>query len=193
MTYKHIVLDLETLGIKPGAPVLSIGATAFSLEHDDTRQFYVKLRLAQQSMAGLDADTLLWWIEQEDSAFSAAFTENQAAETLWTAVQLFSIWFEQIRREADQEPCVWGNSNSFDNEILRELFERCGFEAPWSFRSDRDFRTLRALYKDKVPEPPFEGIRHHAKDDSAHEANWLRSILIHCNLADQALAALTAD
>jgi len=181
MTYKFAVIDLETLGTKPGAPILSIGAAAFSLERHEMHIFYKKLHLLGQDMSKVDPATLLWWMEQSQAARDYAFQETEEAETIWTAVSQFTIWIERLKREAGEEPTVWGNSSSFDNELLRALYEQCGMDAPWSFRADRDFRTVKALYKDKVPEPEFVGVRHFADDDAAHEAKWLRSILLYIN------------
>ena len=192
MAHKYIVLDLETLGTKPGCPILSIGAAAFDMESEKVDTFYCKLHLMYQSMAGVSASTLRWWMEQGAAARETAFTEDADAQTVHTALRMFSIWISDMKRKSDFGGIsVWGNSSSFDNEILRSAYEHYGLEDPWGFRADRDFRTLRALYKEKVPEPEFVGIRHHAKDDAVHEAKWLKLILQRMQAEESAYAALT--
>ena len=178
MAHKYIVLDLETLGTKLGCPILSIGAAAVELESEKVDTFYCKLHLMYQSMAGLSESTMLWWMGQSEAAREAAFTEGADAQTVYAAHQMFDLWISDMKRKSGFDGIsVWGNSSSFDNEILRASYERHGLEDPWGFRADRDFRTLRALYKEKVPEPEFIGIRHHAKYDAMHEAKWLKLIL----------------
>ena len=192
MAHKYIVLDLETLGTKLGCPILSIGAAAVELESEKVDTFYCKLHLMYQSMAGLSESTMLWWMGQSEAAREAAFTEGADAQTVYAAHQMFDLWISDMKRKSGYDGIsVWGNSSSFDNEILRASYERHGLEDPWGFRADRDFRTLRALYKEKVPEPEFIGIRHHAKDDAVHEAKWLKLILQRMKAEEQAYAALT--
>ena len=190
MAHQYIVLDLETLGTEPGCPILSIGACAFDLECDILSVFYRKLHLAYQPTDKISVDTLKWWMEQDRAAQAAAWIEGKDAEICYAAIQLFWIWVDSVRKSAGEDGItIWGNSSSFDKEILRAACKHCGVDAPWNFREDRDFRTLRALYKDKVPEPTFLGLRHHAKYDAIHEAVWLRLILRHIQAADAALAA----
>ena len=178
MAHQHIVLDLETLGTEPGCPILSIGACAFDLDYDNFRVFYRKIHLAYQPTDKISVDTLSWWMEQDRAAQAAAWIKGEDAENYYAALQLFGIWVDSIKKiTGGAGITIWGNSSSFDNEILRAAYKHCGVEAPWTFREDRDFRTLRALYKEKVPEPEFIGIRHHAKYDAMHEAKWLKLIL----------------
>ena len=192
MAHKYIVLDLETLGTKPGCPILSIGAAAFELESEKVNTFYCKLYLMYQSMAGVSESTLRWWMCQSEAAREAAFAEDADAQTLYAARQMFDLWISDMKLKSGfDDISVWGNSNSFDNEILRATYEHHGLEDPWGFRADRDFRTLRELYKEKVPEPEFIGIRHHAKYDAMHEAKWLKLILQRMKAEEQAYAALT--
>ena len=192
MAHKYIVLDLETLGTKPGCPILSIGAAAFDLESEEVDTFYCKLYLMYQSMAGVSESTLRWWMGQSEAARETAFTEDADAQTVYAARQMFDFWISDMKRKSGFDGIsVWGNSSSFDNEILRATYEHHGLEDPWGFRADRDFRTLRALYKEKVPEPEFIGVRHHAKDDAVHEAKWLKLILQRMKAEEQAYAALT--
>ena len=192
MAHKYIVLDLETLGTEPGCPILSIGACAFDLESGNEPAFYRKIHLAYQPTDKISVDTLKWWMEQDRAAQAAAWIEGEDAENYYAALQLFGIWVDSIKKIAGESGItIWGNSSSFDNEILRALYRHLGVEAPWNFREDRDFRTLHALYKDKVPEPTFLGLRHHAKYDAIHEAHWLKLILQRMQAEESAYAALT--
>lgn len=192
MSATYIVLDLETLGTEPGCPILSIGACAFDLEYGNIRIFYRKIHLAYQPTDKISVNTLKWWMEQDRAAQAAAWNEGEDAENCYAALQLFGIWVDSIKRISGEAGItIWGNSSSFDNEILRAAYKHCGVDAPWNFREDRDFRTLRALYKEKVPEPTFIGLRHHAKDDAIHQAHWLKLILQRMQAEESAYAALT--
>ena len=175
MKTNHIVLDLETLGTNRNAPILSIGMVVISdLEIKAT--YYVVLDVIEQEQLfgrKADAATEKWWREQLETtegrvAWNASTNNPKSVqEALGSIPQILSFLGDFN---------IWGNSNTFDNEILRSLMEAANLPT-WSFRKDRDFRTLRALFKEKVPEPEFQGIRHVAVDDAMHEARYLIQIL----------------
>ena len=43
---------------------------------------------------------------------------------------------------------VWGNGATFDNVILSNAFAACNIERPWSYKSDRCYRTLKSFAPD---------------------------------------------
>ena len=171
----HIVLDLETLGTNRNAPILSIGMVVIK-DLTITDKFRANIdAVEQEELFGrvADEDTKAWWrtlMNADDgrAAWNAAVSCPTAVKS---ALKAINKLFDDIG-----EFQLWGNANTFDNEILRSLFEAAGFPA-WSYRKDRDFRTLKELYKEKVPEPEFIGVRHVALDDALHEAGYLIKIL----------------
>ena len=175
MNRNHIVLDLETLGINRNAPILSIGMVVIC-DLKIKAKYYVVLDVAEQEQLfgrKADADTEKWWREQLETpegqlAWNISTTAPYSVKDGLLGVCKTLSYFEDFS--------IWGNSNTFDNEILRSLMEAASFHT-WNFRKDRDFRTLKELYKEKVPEPEFNGIRHVAVDDALHEARWLIQIL----------------
>jgi DNA polymerase III epsilon subunit-like protein len=60
------MIDIETLGLGPGATILSIGAVRFSTDGLG-EEFYREISLQSCQAVGLeiDADTLEWWLEQD--------------------------------------------------------------------------------------------------------------------------------
>ena len=175
MKTNHIVLDLETLGTNRNAPILSIGLVVISDLEIKSKYHVVLDVIEQEQLFGrvADADTEKWWRERLETtegkfAWDAALSDQ---ESVYTGLRgICNIFATNPNHE------VWGNSNTFDNEILRSLMEAVKLPT-WSFRNDRCFRTLKELYKEKVPEPEFQGIRHVAVDDARHEAKWLIKIL----------------
>ena len=171
----HIVLDLETLSIERNAIVLSVGMVI--IKHlGIVDKFRINIdAVEQEELYGRvsDEQTKAWWRSMMNTpegrdAWNAAVSRPTAVKP---ALKAINEVFADVGAFK-----LWGNANTFDNEILRSLFEVAGFPA-WNFRNDRDFRTLKDLYKEKVPEPEFQGIRHVAVDDALHEANWLIQIL----------------
>ncbi len=175
MKTNHIVLDLETLGTNRNAPILSIGMVVISDLQIKAKYYTVLDVHEQEQLFGrvADADTEQWWRDKLETpegqlAWNAATSNPESVQSGLRGVCNVFVAHESAK--------VWGNSNTFDNEILRSLMEAAKLHT-WSFRNDRDFRTLKELYKEKVPEPEFQGIRHVAVDDALHEATWLIQIL----------------
>lgn len=173
--YSNIMLDLETMGNGPTAAIVAIGAVCFDLEAGELGPTYynrVSLEDAARHGGTIDASNVLWWLKQSDEA-RYELTRNDVAEiSLFRALESFSVW---IRQHADEDVAVWGNGASFDNVILRSAYERCAARpAPWKWRNDRCYRTIKA----ERPDTPCEriGTHHHAMSDAITQARHLIAI-----------------
>ena len=189
--YDHVVVDIETLGTIPGAPIVQIAAVAFDLgaSEDEWKLFEVKVDVRSLIYKdGISFDTLAWWVAQPKGTIDEVFGEAERLD-IASALNSFHKWLGFTRTNA-----LWGNSVSFDNELLRAaLLQYCSIHEPWDFRIDRCFRTVKNLYKEQVPEPHFIGTKHNALDDTLHQARWLNQILTHKQLADSAFRDLIAE
>lgn len=174
MKNHHVILDLETLGTRPGSVILTIGAVLLSKSGIEDN-FYRAIQIESCAAAGLkiDPSTLLWWMDQEKPAIDAAF-HDEAAITLDQALQEFAIW---IPASFAKVP-LWGNGANFDNSLLEAAHLAAQLPVPWKYSQDRCFRTLRALHPEiEAPEWPTDSIKHHALHDAQHEAEHLYQIL----------------
>jgi hypothetical protein len=148
------MLDLETLGTRHDAVVLSIGAVAFDAdglyEHtcytvldQHTQRFgrhHLRYGAPSAPPRSVDTATEMWWAEQDVGA-RAVFREEQMPVA--QALAHLELYIAGATVGA-QEVRVWGNGATFDNVILAHLFEWAGREVPWHWRHGRCFRTLRA-------------------------------------------------
>lgn len=63
------MLDIETLGLDPGASIVAIGAVRFSESHlGDTFQRSISLASCENAGLTIDAETLEWWLTQDELA-----------------------------------------------------------------------------------------------------------------------------
>lgn len=61
----HLMIDLETMGSKTNAPIVSIGAIFFEPKTAELGpEFYtvVNLESAMHQGASPDGDTIIWWL-----------------------------------------------------------------------------------------------------------------------------------
>jgi hypothetical protein len=165
----HIMIDLETMGTRPTAPIVSIGAVAFDKDgiHE---KFYrvIDLDSAVDAGAIIEPGTVLWWLAQSDDARKAL--TDDIAEPIGNVLEQFRMFIVALPAIAG----VWGNGATFDNVLLAEAYKRLGMEAPWPFWKDRCYRTVKNLY------PAVELVRvgtlHNALADARTQAEHLIAI-----------------
>ena len=165
----HIMIDLETMGTRPDAAIIAIGAVAFDKYGvHDTFYLNVDLQSAVTTGARIDPSTVMWWLKQSDEARAAFDTKGV---DLVTALDRLDAWFDM---QVDGCEGVWGNGASFDNTILSESYKRLGFNPPWPFWKDRCYRTMKSMFPDV--EMDRSGTHHNALDDARSQALHLIEI-----------------
>lgn len=171
----EIMLDLETMGNTPRAPIVAIGAIEFTPGCSALgRGFYAQVNLEDSARFGeMDASTVLWWMQQDTAARQALYLGDRMM--LAPALMEFSRWLESCI-DGPSSVGLWGNGAAFDNVILRNAYARTGLPTPWQFWQDRCFRTVRALHP-LVQPPERVGVHHNALDDAKHQALHLLQIL----------------
>ena len=166
----HVMVDIETMGTNPDAPILSIGWVQFTVEGvDHASAKCCRLDLAKELKAGAkcDADTIQFWMKQPDDARAELFGADVPAmfRNPQNGLSVFSASMPIVSNLAG----VWGNGATFDNVLLRQCFARYDMVAPWPFYKDRCFRTLKNMLP-RIAAPLFTGIKHSAMDDAVHQA-----------------------
>lgn len=164
----HIMIDLETLGQRPGCSILSIGAVAFDPHAAAIgEEFYCVVNRASCKTAGLfeEQSTLAWW-ERQNEAARRVITEAETCELdLAGALAQLSAFIWKFNSTTVR---IWGNGADFDNAILAVCYATCGQQMPWKFWNNRCFRTLKSLNPNV--EMPRSGTYHNALDDAKTQA-----------------------
>ncbi|EFD1684259.1 exonuclease [Escherichia coli] len=174
-TCDHLMIDLETMGKNPDAPIISIGAIFFDPQTGDMGPEFSKTIDLETAGGVIDRDTIKWWLKQSREAQSAIMTDEIPLDD--ALLQLREFIDENSGEFFVQ---VWGNGANFDNVILRRSYERQGIPCPWRYCNDRDVRTIVELGKaidfDARTAIPFEGERHNALDDARYQAKYVSAI-----------------
>ncbi|EFN0079023.1 3'-5' exoribonuclease domain-containing protein [Escherichia coli] len=174
-TCDHLMIDLETMGKNPDAPIISIGAIFFDPQTGDMGPEFSKTIDLETAGGVIDRDTIKWWLKQSREAQSAIMTDEIPLDD--ALLQLREFIDENSGEFFVQ---VWGNGANFDNTILRRSYERQGIPCPWRYCNDRNVRTIVELGKaidfDARTAIPFEGERHNALDDARYQAKYVSAI-----------------
>lgn len=165
----HIMIDLETMGTRFDAPVLSVGACYFDPNTGEIgKKFYGRIDMADAFNFGkTSGDTVRWWLQQSEDARKQLVEGKHTLEKVLTKFEDFY---------GHSEACVWGNGATFDISIMEYAYMKClGRQAPWKFWLVRDCRTIKDVAAPLMREPasPFKGTAHNALDDALHQAEWV--------------------
>ncbi|EPX1323290.1 3'-5' exoribonuclease domain-containing protein [Escherichia coli] len=174
-TCDHLMIDLETMGKNPDAPIISIGAIFFDPQTGYMGPEFSKTIDLETAGGVIDRGTIKWWLKQSREAQSAIMTDEIPLDD--ALLQLREFIDENSGEFFVQ---VWGNGANFDNVILRRSYERQGIPCPWRYSNDRDVRTIVELGKaidfDARTAIPFEGEHHNALDDARYQAKYVSAI-----------------
>lgn len=160
------MLDLETLGQGSNSVIIAIGAVLFNPYGGTTHDFYCTIDPEDAVREGLqiDASTVMWWLQQSDTARSAF---KKPGMPLKAALNSFREWYTK-------DAPVWGNGAAFDNVILANAYKAIGEKQPWDFWNDRCYRTVKGMYPHiKLSRT---GTYHNALDDAKTQAEHLQTI-----------------
>ncbi|ENC3159883.1 3'-5' exoribonuclease, partial [Escherichia coli] len=131
--WHHMMIDLETMGKNPDAPLISIGAIFFDPQTGDMGPEFSKTIDMDTAGGVIDRGTIKWWLKQSREAQSAILTDEIPLDD--ALLQLREFIDENSGEFFVQ---VWGNGANFDNTILRRSYERQGIPCPWRYYNDRD-------------------------------------------------------
>ncbi|MGJ8518072.1 3'-5' exonuclease [Carnimonas bestiolae] len=133
MKAKHISIDLETLGIAKNSVILSIAIVT-----DTGAELEIFPDIDAQIANGrvVDASTMLWWFGQSEA--NRKQQTDAPRVSLWIAIETIREFFDE---NLGKRTSVWGNSPSFDCDILADF----GGGRPWDFWQERDVLTARML------------------------------------------------
>ena len=165
----HVMLDLETLGTKPGCVILSIGACVFDPRTGpiDLEHFYTTLNIDEQIQNGhaVDSSTEEWWKNQNQAAWDQATKDPKPVKE---SLINFTKWWASNRGTY-----IWSQGSNFDGPLIEALFHSFGLLEPWKFYNTRDTRTVYQMCKIDTKSLRREGTYHNALDDALHQARLI--------------------
>ena len=174
----NIALDLETLSTQEDAAIIQIGCCipafdTYLLPFHIKQTFEATIRYEDciSSEFHKCTQTMAWWEKQSSEAKLNVFSGQ---DSYTEAFDKFCVWIRSIQ-DTGYDVAVWGNGSDFDNRILSYALDSMGYHNVWSFRNNRDLRTLKAIFPCEITEDPTE-IKHTALGDARYEARLMNTI-----------------
>lgn len=146
-TDKHIMIDLETLGTRSNAVILSIGAVQFDLKGNVEVILHRGVSIDSCLEAGLqvDADTIKWWMQQDKANIDRLMSlPNYPLELVLVELRerIKGLDIERWNTMGNISYYVWSHGNNFDPVILENAYRAVGQKVWWKYNCVRDTRTL---------------------------------------------------
>jgi hypothetical protein len=166
---KEVMIDLETMGTSPLAPILQLSAVVWNPKEgtiEGTFNAFVSLQDELSLGFKPEANTILWWLSQEVAARHALAEGQRKAIPTKDALQQFRDWYV---KENLGDLKVWANGPSFDLTILELHFHKFKQLTPWKFWNQRCYRTLMEERDFNPKEVPFKGVKHNGLHDCYHQ------------------------
>lgn len=175
----EIMVDLETMGTSPCAPVISIGAVSFTdTAINATFKRNVALRSTLDAGAVPDAGAIEFWLKQPKNVIDLWLEDSKP---LIDALADFSRWFKECHGDG-----LWGNGATFDNVILRNAYKSVNMVPPWHYRQDMCYRTVKALFVPPEFKPKLEDAGSRVHHDSLSDAIYQAEVLIQSGVLSMA-------
>lgn len=172
---KHIMLDCETFGVRATSAITTLGAVVFNpLERESFgEEFHEAIDLQSAMSHGLtvDANTILWWLEQSEAARTSLVSKLKAASSLGTVLGAFTGF---LRRAGPKDQVKLWSCGWTDIAWLQSAYEAIKTPVPWQYRVGC-FRTIRDEFMQPGDAPPAT-VSHDALADAIWQARLLQNI-----------------
>lgn len=176
------MIDVESLSTRSNALLLSIGACLFNRatgEIGTKREWVVHCSGDGYHVC---AQTKKWWEGQPAEARERVFNNPNTVPVKVGLQELTDLLLNETTGTQRHGCRIWGNGPTFDLTIVGNAYRTEGLSGqPWAYGNERDVRTMvdlgRELFDfDPKTDMPFEGVKHSASDDAAHQAAYVSAI-----------------
>lgn len=160
-----MMIDLETLGLRPGSVFHEIAAASFDIRTGQVGQtFYGQITIEDAWLHGLtsDPETRQWWEAKGGPR------QDEAAPFRCVLDRFLDFYSDNLPER------VWAMGSDFDFPILAHGFEAARMDRPWEYWRQRDARTAWDL---AFPGRRRDPAAHVALDDALAQVGDLRAAL----------------
>lgn len=169
----NVMIDLETLGTRADAAIISLGAVKFEFEGGpivDTFKINIDAASCKSHGLYIDKETVEWWSKQSKEARQAWMKDPV---TLTGAIDSFTQWYGK------KSLPTWSHGAGFDIPILEYTYKKCFNNLPpWKYYDVYCCRTVMNMAGyDLKKERESSGTYHDALEDSKAQALAVIKIL----------------
>lgn len=187
-----LMIDIETMGTRPTAPIVSIGACLFDPRCQNSFEYLSKYSFVclvdlddatKHSPSGIESGTVKWWLGQSDAAIKRLVTGEMlnlkdALTQLWQFATDRGSKTPEAVRQLPVPKMIWAKSPDFDCKIIEHACRSAGVMYPFQYFNQRCVRTAvdLAFPDGEESRPAFTtGVHHDARDDAVNQAMMIQA------------------
>jgi len=129
---KHILIDIEALGLRPGSAIIEIAAVEFWPDRGFGTHF--EAMVEPQAPFTADLETLAWHAEKGTWPREAA----EGTHSIGAALASLEGWIGGL----GEVEAFWAWGATYDFPLLTAAYDFAGFAEPWRYYEQRCARTL---------------------------------------------------
>lgn len=174
MTYKNIMLDIETTGTDPShTAIIQIAAVAFDLENQDLCLNMFDECLMPPNTLFWDEGTRDFWSEHPD-VLQGIWNRMRDPRTVLTE---FNAWVGEVTD--GETPVLWAKPSHFEWPFIEQAYRRYDLAKPFHYREVNDLNSwCRARGLPKLSyEIDVQGDAHNAINDVLHQIQVLFTLM----------------
>lgn len=166
----HLMIDIETLGVNPHAPIIQIAAVLFdSYTGAHIQEYCANVLQSEQSIAhyGLkpDQSTIDWWAGQPTEIWEAVHVNARPME------EVFPEFIRGLGMiGVEKHTPIWSHA-TFDFPLVNHHLQLTGCK-PLYYRAARDIRTLVDMADIDLAGYNWNQKTHHALDDCRFQVKY---------------------
>lgn len=170
----NLMVDIETLGVRPYAVILRIAAVEFDIQTGNTGKIYdqkISIDSCRKHGLQVETETTSWWCKQilkDEEGLNLFLNTTNVFLGLKSVLINFKMFIEDGKYLT-----LWGNSNSFDLGLLANAYEKAGIDKPWIYEQERDVRTIVGLRPEIKEHWQWSGVAHNPVDDCKNQIGYL--------------------
>lgn len=186
----QLMIDIETLATTKDACIIQIGLYPFAIskEGDDDLKngvftsLTMDVSVTEQIELGraISEKTVSWWMDTTSPEARENVLSRYDLIPFGDAIKAFNDYVYDIKNGSRLEKFgIWGNSPSFDLEIMRHAVTSLGMKPSWSYAEEYDVRTIRMLNTKLelgVTYDKSHPLAHDAGYDAGMQGNFVTSV-----------------
>lgn len=188
----QFIIDIETMGINPRAPITAIACVPFDTENLLTydeyveRGIFLKVNWREQISNKThlpEESTIQWWSEQSREAKNYSITPMETDLSLTHAMEKLSDYIVNSKGYNYKSSWFWSRGIAFDMPKIEFAYQVTRVKCPINFRFARDIRTMIDCFTGSIDglydlqNKPSNFIKHHALHDAAYDACCMAEII----------------
>ena len=138
---KFVMLDIETLDVRPSSHILQVSAIAFDLKKHKEASFsmnvdYAGVERKYPNKFTTGEKTLKFWESQPRELWEDIQSNKKPLDEV---LKGFSEFYKTVKEKGYRK--IWCHCD-FDIPILKYAYDVCGIMVPWNFKDRLDIRTI---------------------------------------------------